>query len=247
MPRTRVVIALLAFVAALGSPMVAASRESAPRSSSSTSATEVQDAKARRALEEILARNEFQRARTDQLRQNLLAKGWGAFQAFWARMLGTRVQSRSVATATAWAAPALAAIALIIWSVRRRRPPAERPGLASVTPPPTPSRELLDLAVRCFAEGREREAIRAAYRAAIQRLAEEGAWRVDDTRTPREYLGLLPTGHERRRAVARLTDAFERGWYGSQPGAADNRSAQAWAEMTVVLRDSGWLRNDHAI
>ena len=37
--------------------------------------------------------------------------------------------------------------------------------------------------------------------AVISRLEEEGAWRLDDTRTPREYLRLLPADHRRRRVA----------------------------------------------
>ena len=202
------------------------------------------DGDARAALQSILARKEFQQARVTAVRQTLFQRAWQTLQTVLVRTLGRRLEPRS--SALAWAAPAVALAVLAFWMIRRRQQ-FSSDLVPAVAPPPAPGRELLDLALRLFAEGREREAIRAAYRAAVHRLAEEGAWRVDEARTPREYLGLLPAGHQRRRAMARLTAAFERGWYGSCLDCSDDRSAQASADVTLVLRESGWLRDDRAI
>src|SRR3712207_7448718 len=38
---------------------------------------------------------------------------------------------------------------------------------------------------------------RCAYHAALCRMEEQGVWRVEDSRTPREYLRLLPPGDPR--------------------------------------------------
>jgi hypothetical protein len=39
--------------------------------------------------------------------------------------------------------------------------------------------------------GEARDAVRAAFNAALLRLEEEGVWRADESRTPREHLQLL--------------------------------------------------------
>jgi hypothetical protein len=68
-----------------------------------------------------------------------------------------------------------------------------------------------------------REAVRCAYRAATGRLEEEGVWRVDDARTPREYLRLLPADHRRRGPLADVAGRFEEIWYGARPATPDDR------------------------
>jgi hypothetical protein len=64
---------------------------------------------------------------------------------------------------------------------------------------------------------RPREAIHYAYWAAVYRLEEQGAWRPDASRTPREYLRLLGRASQHRRVMAELTRDFEKAWYGYRP------------------------------
>ncbi len=44
-----------------------------------------------------------------------------------------------------------------------------------------------------------------------------GVWRPDASRTPREYLRLLPRDSKHRPALANLTRSFEMAWYGYRP------------------------------
>jgi Domain of unknown function (DUF4129) len=53
------------------------------------------------------------------------------------------------------------------------------------------------------------------------RLEEQGVWRVDESRTPREYLSLLKPRDARYAALVDLTREFEQVWYAARP--ADSR------------------------
>jgi hypothetical protein len=66
------------------------------------------------------------------------------------------------------------------------------------------------------ANGEWREAVHHIYWAAISRLEALGNWPADRTRTPREYLQLLPETGNKRRDLLQLTKSFERIWYGQK-------------------------------
>jgi Domain of unknown function (DUF4129) len=194
-------------------------------------------AERRRVLDDVLARPEFRRARTVSWRAVLMRRIQRSVTDFLARTMARPGGFRRFAVILAWVAPALALIVLLLsfrTGVRRRRGPAI--GLGGIAPPRAAARELADRAVDLAGQGRFRDAARTAYRAAVRRLEEEGVWRADDTRTPREYLRLLPAAHRRRATVARVTADFERVWYGSRDATADD-----WARFAAVLQDLGCL------
>ena len=62
-----------------------------------------------------------------------------------------------------------------------------------------------------------REAIRLAYLAAIYRLEDLKFWKVDPTRTHREYLRLVKSDRTEHEPLAQLTRQFELAWYGAHP------------------------------
>ncbi len=62
--------------------------------------------------------------------------------------------------------------------------------------------------------GEWREAVHCLYWAAIVSLETRRAWRHNPTRTPREYVRLLKPGSAQREGLRRLTQIFERVWYG---------------------------------
>jgi hypothetical protein len=63
------------------------------------------------------------------------------------------------------------------------------------------------------AQNNWREAIHLAYWAGISFLEQQGTWRPDRSRTPREYLRLLSKSSEHRETLAALTRIFELTWY----------------------------------
>jgi hypothetical protein len=74
-------------------------------------------------------------------------------------------------------------------------------------------------------QGRWREAIHFLYWAAISRLESKQMWPADRARTPREYLGLMPSNDGRKPSLTTLTGSFERTWYGGREATSDDFSA----------------------
>ena len=62
--------------------------------------------------------------------------------------------------------------------------------------------------------GEWREAVHCLYWAAIVLLESRRAWRHNPTRTPREYVRLLRPGSGQQQGLRKLTQIFERVWYG---------------------------------
>jgi hypothetical protein len=83
-------------------------------------------------------------------------------------------------------------------------------------------------------EGRWRDAVHLLYWAGISFLEAQGAWRPDLTRTPREYLRLLPSADPHRRPLQQLTRNFEQVWYGN-----DAATAQTFASASALLEELG--------
>lgn len=177
-------------------------------------------AAARAALHEVLSRREFARndtrTWTDLLRRQI--NKW--VDALLDRLGGGPMAAGAVGRVLTWIVAIVALAALVFGLLRMRRPRAAWQPLALETPRLT-SREWGARAAAALRDGDAREAIRCGYHAALFRLEEQGVWRVDDARTPREYLSLLPRHDARRVALADLTRDFELTWYGSQ--AADAR------------------------
>jgi len=69
-----------------------------------------------------------------------------------------------------------------------------------------------------------REAIHLAYWAGISFLEQQGTWRPDRARTPREYLRLLSNSSEHRETLVALTRVFELTWYAKREADAGSFS-----------------------
>lgn len=192
-----------------------ADTRAATAGAASASSRPVSRATARAALREVLSRREFahndSRAWTDALRRQV--DKW--LDALIDRIGGGPMSAGSAGRLLAWAVAIIALAALTFSLLRMRRTRAAFQPLALETPRLS-SREWAARAAAALREGDAREAIRCGYHAALFRLEEQGVWRVDDARTPREYLSLLPRQDARRVALADLTRDFELTWYGSQ-------------------------------
>ena len=82
-------------------------------------------------------------------------------------------------------------------------------------------------------------AIRIAAVAAVVGLEEEGAWRHDEARTPREHVRLLPAAHARRTPFADVARQFEEVWFGAKVPTVDDTRA-----MLSRLKELGCLPAD---
>jgi hypothetical protein len=79
------------------------------------------------------------------------------------------------------------------------------------------------------AAGEWREAVHCLYWAAIVSLEARRAWRHNPTRTPREYVRLLKAGSTQQQGLRRLTQIFERVWYGLR-----DANAEEYAEARAM-------------
>jgi hypothetical protein len=204
---------------------------SAVRAQPAAPEPDVPDAR-RAVLQRVLGRPEFQRTAgavlLDEARKRLSA--W--FLRMWDRFGLGRLGTERAATGLAWALALLALGALTWWLLQSlaRSGSRQRLGIPSPASRERSARAWARAAVDAAAAGDEREAARCAYRAAVVRLEEEGAWRQDDTRTPREYLRILPAAHRRHSLAADMTARFERVWYGAVRSSDDTRALLARLE-----------------
>lgn len=152
------------------------------------------------------------------------------------------VDGRTVAIGLAWIAGLTALAGLGFWIAR-----VLTAGSAVASPRFAPGRrETLSAevwarrAMTALRNGDAREAVRCAYNGALRRLEEEGVWRLDRARTPREYLRLLEPGDERGEPVRYLADLFERVWYGNHVvGTGEHARVGATLERLGCLQAGG--------
>jgi hypothetical protein len=194
------------------------------------------DVAAQRAqLDDILSRSEFRGVHGPTWIDRLKRRVFEAMVSL-ARLLFGASAIPAIGNALVYAlvAGAFVAMALLTarWLVRPSRVEAGAPASA-----PAPSREwpawLAD-AHAAAAGGRWREAIHLCYWCAVSFLEAKGAWPPDRSRTPREYVRLLPEGGLERPALALMTRRFESVWYG-----ADDADARSFAEALASLEKIG--------
>jgi len=83
-------------------------------------------------------------------------------------------------------------------------------------------------------KGEWRDAIHLAYWAGISFLEQQGFWKPDRARTPREYLRLFSGSDEKRQTLTVLTRIFELAWY-----ARRDASEGAFSETLAQLEKLG--------
>jgi Domain of unknown function (DUF4129) len=126
----------------------------------------------------------------------------------------------------------LAVLMLAFWMYRSLRGAA---AVDKVLPGPLPASArawtawLTDARAAADA-GDWREAVHLAYWCGIAFLEEQGAWRPDRARTPREYLRVIPSGSEYVPPLDALTRCCELVWYGTEHADAGT-FAQAIAHL----------------
>lgn len=174
---------------------------------------------ARAVLSRILERDEFQQSAASRWREQLRQRVGQWLEDLWARLGGGLGMGRDAGVVLAWIAALSALIGLTVFLVRSLAARPQRIELSLVAEGQLRPRAR-DLALRALEAARAgngRDVVRLGYRAALVRFEEQGAWRVDDTRTPREYWPLLGESDARRPLLIDLTRRFERIWYGNRP------------------------------
>jgi len=183
----------------------------------------------RAALAAILARKEFRAIGGpnwfDQLRERALRWLVGLLQ----RIVGSSAFP-TISRLAVYVLILVAVIATALWMFRalRRSAATEATALQIDVVPPRSWAVWLAQARDAASQNDWREAVRHAYWCGIAWLETRGAWRPDPSRTPREYLRLLPASNEHARALRTLTVLTEHVWYGAAPaGAAQFEDALA--------------------
>jgi hypothetical protein len=188
-------------------------------------------------LREVLDRPEFQSGWASVWARSLRERVTRWLRNLWSSFGAASLGSRQIALTFAWTA---ALVAFMVLTVGVARMLTRATGVSALRLPPPArergSREWVDRALAAARAGDGREAVRCAHRAAIHRLAEDGVWRLDDSRTPREYVQLLPPGHERGAPLFELTRLFEQIWYGRRLTTVDDA-----AGLSRRLEDLGCL------
>ena len=181
-------------------------------------------AQARAAVETILAQDEFQQSAASRWREGLQERVGEWFEALLGRFGAGRGAARGTALVFAWAAAIAALIGVGFWLARMiaEQPHGAALSLSSGATVRPRARELARSALSAVRLGHTREAVRYAYGAALVRLEEQGVWRIDDARTPREYLPMLPSTDSRHPVMLDLTRRFEQIWYGNHAVAPDD-------------------------
>jgi hypothetical protein len=181
-------------------------------------------ANARATLKEILGRREFRSVAGPSWWDEMKQKFNDWLERLLDRIFGKLHVSPSVGSAISWTLIG-AAFVIVVWLIARNLLAQSRGmGLHLEAPQRThqSSREWVHAAIEAAEKGNFREAIHYAYWAAVYRLEEAGVWKLDATRTPREYLRLLKTDVPQRAPMAEITREFEVVWYGDKAASADD-------------------------
>jgi len=192
---------------------------------------------ARSAAAEILSRREFSTVHGptwwDDLR--LRINRW--IQELLQRLFGRVAPSEFTGEVLLWLVIAVLVSILAVGIKRMLLRPARSFGTEAEAPPLERDwSQLTRDAAAAAARGDYRRAILLAYWAAIHRLESLGVWTVERSRTPREYLRLLPRQDAKRTALTAMTRRFEAVWYGGQPaGAGDFQEVISHGEQLGCL------------
>jgi hypothetical protein len=183
------------------------------------------------ALDKILARSEFHQVHGPTWLDRLKLK-----IAMWIFRLLSRFFGSSavpvVGRVFVWSLVAIAVLVLAFFIYRTMKQNAR---VETIMPDVLPVsakqwRIWLEEAEAAAAKGLWRDAVHLAYWGGISFLEENGMWRPDQARTPREYLRLLPAESQHRATLATLTRQLEVTWYGNKP-AGPETFAQALTHL----------------
>jgi hypothetical protein len=184
----------------------------------SASAQPIPSRSARTQLDHILSRREFAPVRPPTLWERITQRILDWIGGILRKIVAYAKQHPTGGTILFWLAAAVAVGFLGFWLLRlwsgKRRTQIPHPEPAA----PGWTWQQWALAAREARDrGDLRGAIHCAYWAAVVRLQDLQLLPRDLTRTPREYLGLLPKQEIYRVPLAALTSALERFWYAARP------------------------------
>jgi hypothetical protein len=185
--------------------------------------------RARKKTDEVLLRPEFQTVSQTSFIQREIAKFWQWVSEVFSGVSRFGKRSPWLVPAMEWGSITLAAAGLLAWmlrTIRRQRLAVRIESRASAEVWQKESDNWAELAQSEAARQDWRAAVHCLYWATIVMMEGRKLWRQNRTRTPREYLLLLEPGSRMQQTLRRLTQLFERIWYGLRPAAeSDYESA----------------------
>ena len=186
-------------------------------------------------LKQILARSEFHQVRGPTWLDRLILK----VELWIVRLLSRSLGSSSVPAVGRIFVYTLVVISLGVLALLVYRSLKRSAQLETIVPRVLPVsakqwRIWMEEAQTAATAGLWRDAVHLAYWAGISFLEENGRWRPDQARTPREYLRLLAPGSNERSTLSALTGQLEKMWYGKQPA-----GPEGFAESLAHLEKLG--------
>lgn len=168
-------------------------------------------------LDQILAQHEFNKVRSPNTKEALLARIYRWLSRLLSKLAFGPGANFDVMRLLIYLLVGAAATFLLIWTIRRLRRPQEELVPREIIPFAPSARNwrtwLAD--ARALAQQQDwRNAIHMAYWAGISYLEDNGAWKPNRARTPREYLRLIGSRAAQYPVLAALTRKLELVWYG---------------------------------
>jgi len=173
-------------------------------------------------IQQILARHEFRKSHAP----GFLEIWWQKFRRWLSDFFDRHPiygrKGNDILHIAVYVAVAVAFVLFLVWIKRRLARPKDEAGREIVPFAPSAKawRTWMAEARDSAQRGGWREAIHLAYWAGISFLEEQGAWRPDRARTPREYLRMLGSRKPQYPALSALTRKFEVTWYGNRDASA---------------------------
>jgi Domain of unknown function (DUF4129) len=175
---------------------------------------------ARKRADDVLSRSEFRTV----TQQSYLEREIAAFWRWLDDMFGgvSRIGRRApwLVPVMEWVSMMLAAAGVLTWVLRTMRRQRLSVRIEASAAAEVLQKESLDWAELAQAEAAKQEwrsAVHCLYWATIVMLEGRKLWRPNRARTPREYLLLLEPDTRVQQTLSRLTQIFERIWYGLRP------------------------------
>jgi hypothetical protein len=178
--------------------------------------------RARKQADEVLARSEFRTVTQDSFWDREIAKFWQWVGDVFGGVSRFGKRSPWLIPLMEWGSITLAAAGLLTWvfrTMQRQRFAVRFEASAISEVWQKESDNWAELARAEAARKDWRAAVHCLYWATIVMMEGRKLWRQNRARTPREYLLLLEPGSRVQQALRRLTQIFERIWYGLRPAA----------------------------
>jgi hypothetical protein len=178
--------------------------------------------RARKQADEVLSRPEFRTVAQESYLEREIAKFWQWVGEVFGGVSRFGKRSPWLVPLVEWGSITLVAVGVLTWvfrTMQRQRLAVRIESSAIAEVWQKESDNWAELARTEAARQDWRAAVHCVYWATIVMMEGRKLWRQNRARTPREYLLLLEPESRMQQALRRLTQIFERIWYGLRPAA----------------------------